>query len=181
MRRLAIIVDTREQNPLDFSPFTHVRVERRKLWPGDYSLKAATRLLAIERKSVSDLVGTLKTGYAGLTATTPKRFDCELLGLAGVIHMGGRAFVLVEPDKFCHKSAEDQINSGDFQSMIPPTTVMRFIETIRHGWRVPVILANSRQHAAEIVVKAVEATDCVKQSWRPFDRWMDEVMNKPMP
>jgi len=172
MRKLAVIIDTREQLPLDFSAFPDVRVERRKAWPGDYTLKAYSRMLAIERKSVADLVGTMCSGYAGLSATSPKRFDCELLGLGGVIHLGGRAFVLVEPDGM-GQTAEEQITAGNYRSMIEPAKVRRFIETIRTGWKIPVILSNSRAHAAEIVVAAVRAADVEKRSWTPFDRWME--------
>ena len=180
MRKLPIIIDTREQTPLDFASFPDVRVERRKLWPGDYSLKAYSRMLAIERKSVSDLIGTMKDGYAGLTATTPKRFDCELLGMGGILYHGGRAFVLVEPDT-AFWTAEGQIAGGHYQAMIPPSTVQAFIDTIRHGWRVPVILAHSRAHAAEIVVAACRAADAAKRSWRPFDRWLAEELSTGTP
>ena len=173
MRKIPLIIDTREQRPLDFSAFPDIRFERRKTWPGDYSLKAYSRMLAIERKSVSDLIGTMKDGYAGLSATSPKRFDCELLGLGGVIHLGGRAFVLVEPDG-AGQTAEEQIDAGNYQAMIPPEKIRGFIGVIRHGWKIPVLLANSRAHAAEIVAAAIRAADVEKLSWRPFDRWMGD-------
>ncbi len=173
MRKLPVVIDTREQRPLDFSAFPNVRIVRCKAWPGDYTLQAYSRMLAIERKSVADLVGTMCGGYAGLTATTPKRFDCELLGLGGVIHLGGRAFVLVEPDGM-GRTAEEQIEAGNYRAMIPPEKVRRFIATIRTGWKVPVLLANSREHAAEIVVAAVTAADVEKRSWTPFDKWLTQ-------
>ena len=179
MRRIPLVIDTREQTPLAFDAMPDIRIERRKLWPGDYSLKAYSRMLAIERKSVSDLIGTMRTGYAGLTATTPKRFDAELLGMAGVIHLGGRAFVLVEPEGE-GETAEAQLRAGHYRAMIPPEQIMAFIDTIRHGWRIPVVLANSRAHAAEIVAAAVRAADICKNSWIAFDDWMGscEHMNK---
>lgn len=154
MRKLPIVIDTREQNPLDFSPFEDVRVVRAELWPGDYSLQAATRMVAVERKSVSDLVGTMTGGYAGFGATTPKRFDRELTALCGYPRRGGRAFVLVEPDVI-GQTAEEQIRSGNYRAMIPPDKVMAFVQTIRDRWLVDVVLAESREHAAQIVVDAV--------------------------
>lgn len=172
MRKIPLIIDTREQRPLDFSAFPGIRFERRKLWPGDYSLKAYSRLLAIERKSVSDLIGTMCEGYAGLSATTPRRFDCELLGMGGIIHVGGRAFVLVEPDGK-GQTAEEQIAAWNYRAMISPDKIMKFVDTIRHGYKVPVYFARSRLHAAEIVVKAVESAHAERHSWTPFDRWMD--------
>lgn len=154
MKRLPIVIDTREQTPLDFSPFPDVRTVRAKLWPGDYSLQAATRMVAIERKSVSDLIGTMKDGYAGFTATSPKRFDCELTALGSYPRRGGRAFVLVEPDVGT-QTAEEQIRAGNYRAMIPPEKVLAFIQTIRDRWLVEVVLAESREHAAEFVVSAV--------------------------
>ena len=171
MRRLCIIVDTREQRPLDFSAVEGVRVERRKIWPGDYSIKAYSRMLAIERKSVSDLVGTMRNGYAGFAATSPKRFDCELLGLGGIIHLGGRAFVLVEPDGL-GQSAREQINTGNYQAAIPPLCVRAFIAAIRNIYRIPLILAESRAQAAEIIISAVRSADIERRCWKPFDDWM---------
>lgn len=53
------IVDSREQLPLDLQP---LQVERRKLDTGDYSLKNYEHLVAIERKSLSDLVGSATFG-----------------------------------------------------------------------------------------------------------------------
>ena len=180
MRKIPVIIDTREQRPLDFAPFPNVRVERRKAWPGDYTLKAYSRMLAIERKSVSDLVGTMCGGYAGLSATTPKRFDCELLGMGGVLHLGGRAFVLVEPDGH-GQTAEEQIAAGNYRAMIPPEKVRRFIDTIRTGWKIPVIMASSREHAAEIVVAAVTAADVERLSWKPFDKWLPPPPGQVLP
>ena len=153
MRKLPIVIDTREQNPLDFSAFEDVRIVRAKLWPGDYSLQAATRMVAIERKSVSDLIGTMTSGYAGFGATSPKRFDCELMALCGYGRRGGRAFVLVEPDE-PRMTAEEQIRSGNYQSLIMPDKVFAFIQSIRDNWLVDVILAESREHAAQFVVDA---------------------------
>lgn len=154
MRKLPIVIDTREQNPLDFSAFEDVRVVRAELWPGDYSLQAATRMVAIERKSVSDLVGTMTGGYAGFGATTPKRFDRELTALGSYPRRGGRAFVLVEPD-VATQSAEEQIRSGNYRAVIEPEKVLSFIQSIRDRWLVDVVLAESRAHAAQFVVEAV--------------------------
>ena len=175
MRKIPIVIDTREQTPLSFDAFPDVRTERRTLWPGDYSLKAASRTIAIERKSVSDLIGTMTGGYAGLTATTPKRFDCELLGLCGILFLGGRAFILVEPDH-PNETAEAQIRAAHYRAMIPPHIVLAFVDTLRHGWRIPVVLANTRDHASEIVATAIRAADAARKSWRPFDRWLKEAL-----
>lgn len=55
---MIIVQDTREQTPLDFSPWS-IKHEVVKLESGDYSLKGKEDLVCIERKSIQDLVNTL--------------------------------------------------------------------------------------------------------------------------
>jgi ERCC4-type nuclease len=54
MTRPTILIDTREQAPFRFS--ADVDVERATLPAGDYSVASCTDRVAIERKSLSDLV-----------------------------------------------------------------------------------------------------------------------------
>ena len=172
MRKLQIVVDTREQNPLNFGAFEDVAVSTAKLWPGDYGLRGAANLAAIERKSVSDLIGTLKEGYAGIASTSPKRFDAELKALRGIALGGGRAMVLVEPDGTAARignTAEEQIRSGDYRSAIKPEHILAFIECIRTSWKVPVVLAASRAHAAEIVYTVLKSVDSIRQCCKAAD------------
>lgn len=51
-----LLVDTREQTPL---VFTHLQSERAALQSGDYSVRGLEDVFAVERKSMSDLVGSL--------------------------------------------------------------------------------------------------------------------------
>ena len=48
-----ILIDSREQRPLAFA---HLPVERAMLDAGDYSVAGLTHLVAVERKSLSDLL-----------------------------------------------------------------------------------------------------------------------------
>ena len=79
---LVILVDTREQMPLDFSPFAAegVSVETGTVWPGDYTIQGWEKSIGFERKSVGDLIGTLKNGYVGKESIRryESRFDLEL-------------------------------------------------------------------------------------------------------
>lgn len=66
-RQFVIIVDSREKDPLDFSPFADcgdckISVERATLNCGDYSLRGWEHHLMIERKSLQDCVSTLTHG-----------------------------------------------------------------------------------------------------------------------
>ena len=54
-----LLVDTREQSPLVFN---HLQSEPASLQSGDYSVRGLEDVFAVERKSMSDLVGSLKSG-----------------------------------------------------------------------------------------------------------------------
>ena len=56
--RPVLVVDTREQNPFDFSRFEgwFSGVERRALKLGDYSISGLEDVCVVERKDLSDLV-----------------------------------------------------------------------------------------------------------------------------
>ena len=51
-----LIIDTREQTPLDFR---HLESERGTLQSGDYSAKGIEESFCVERKTVADLAGSL--------------------------------------------------------------------------------------------------------------------------
>lgn len=97
-KQFSIVQDTREQFPLDFSPFPDVIVEVGMCWPGDYTIRGWEKSIAFERKSVSDLIGTMKDGYVGRHSIRryEARFDQELEEFE---RHYDRAFVIVEPDR----------------------------------------------------------------------------------
>lgn len=175
--KVVIVIDTREKHPLDFSFWKDVKVQYRELWPGDYTVLGGAQYLAIERKSVSDLVGTMKTGYAGIGSTTPKRFDRELMALHSVRARGGEAFVLVEPDgplgTVC--PAYEQIKAHSYRSIIEPYKVIKFIDTIRDRWHVPVHMTDSRTSSAELVYKSASFALAVKRAHMAEDRFADSL------
>lgn len=59
-----VLVDTREQRPFSFARFPNwIGGERTATLPvGDYSIEGMEAILALERKSLEDLVGTLMHG-----------------------------------------------------------------------------------------------------------------------
>jgi DNA excision repair protein ERCC-4 len=65
-----ILVDTREQHPYTFARFEGVTLHPAGLESGDYSLPGHDHLVAIERKTLDDLIGCLTTGR--------ERFEREL-------------------------------------------------------------------------------------------------------
>jgi ERCC4-type nuclease len=62
--RPVVLVDTREQNPFDFSRFEgwFAGIEKRALKLGDYSVAGLEDHCVVERKDLADLVHSLTTG-----------------------------------------------------------------------------------------------------------------------
>ncbi len=56
MKQPTIIIDTREQRPLEFRG---MKTLRRKLEVGDYSVQGLTKSVSVERKSKEDLFSTM--------------------------------------------------------------------------------------------------------------------------
>lgn len=88
-----ILVDTREQNPFEFTDIRdtdgqpiYVYQDRAGLKSGDYSLLGMENQVAIERKSHSDLLGSVTAGR--------KRFQREIERLNEMEH----ASVVIEAD-----------------------------------------------------------------------------------
>ena len=161
-QQLVILVDTREQMPLDFSPFTAegVSVETGTVWPGDYTIQGWEKSIGFERKSVGDLIGTLKNGYVGKDSIRryESRFDLELEEFE---RHYDRAFVLIEPDRpevirqcggdpSC--DAWTQIVNHWYLSAMSPKAVIAFIRALRVEYGCHPYLAASREDAAAELV-----------------------------
>jgi ERCC4-type nuclease len=118
------VADTREQLPWDLSP---LRMTRGTLQSGDYGLEAAPDAVAIERKSLPDLLGCVTNGR--------ERFERELERL--------RAFptraVIVE-------ASWSDLEAGLWQNHVTPKSVTgSVLRWIADG--VPFLLAGDREHA----------------------------------
>ena len=111
-----IIVDTREQEPF---PLEGLRVIRRKLDFGDYSLMGHQKRVAVERKSFEDLFGTL----ASLKSI--ERFERELLR-AG--EAGARLYIVIEADPA-------QVYAGFRMTQVPGRAILERLFKLcsRHG------------------------------------------------
>lgn len=59
---MQIIIDSREQASLDFSPYPDVVAVPGALAVGDYAPRGLEHLVAVERKSLPDLISSLTTG-----------------------------------------------------------------------------------------------------------------------
>lgn len=124
-----ICVDSREQLPWSFSPA--VRVELGVTLPtSDYSLQGATALIAIERKSIPDLVQSC-------ASKERERFWECMRRLGEYEHKA----LIVE-------GSADDVWSGAYRSMATPKSVMATTLAMQIDFGIGVIWAGSRTQAA---------------------------------
>lgn len=125
---IVAVVDTREQTPLDISPF---RVIRKGLPTGDYSILHLEKEIAIERKSLSDLLGCV--------GVHRKRFDAEMKRL---LAYPSRLLVI--------EATWDEIEKGEWRSKLTPNQVIGALA----GWQemgIPIHLAGTHEIAGRVV------------------------------
>lgn len=149
------IVDTREQLPLDLSPLSTISGT---LTTGDYSIRGLEQHVAIERKSLPDLIGCV--------GQERERFDREIVRLLAYPVRG----VVVE-------APWSALEAGDWRSKVTPAAATGSVL----GWiaqGVPFIFAGTRDAAA----RAVSRMCC---SSRPggsgglLDHWLRPWSNRP--
>jgi len=136
---MTIAIDTREQLPFDFSP--DVVVARATLTTGDYSLVGLEEQVAIERKSLNDLVNSV--------IHDRKRFGAELRRLQVMEHRA----VVVEA------SVADVINRR-YRSEAHPNAVLAATNGIFVHYGVPVFFWGSRPHARLLL------EDLLRRIWK---------------
>ncbi|HEX7859129.1 MAG TPA: ERCC4 domain-containing protein [Verrucomicrobiae bacterium] len=98
-----IIIDTREQQPLNFRTLPS---RRGTLQTGDYSVAGAEELFAVERKSIADLVGCC-------SGENRARFERELHRLRG--YRFKRLLIV---------GTETNLTAANYRSAINPSAVM---------------------------------------------------------
>lgn len=124
------IIDTREQDALCLDP---LRVETGTLTTGDYSLKGMEHVVAVERKSLSDLLGCV--------GQQRERFDKEVRRL---LAYPCRALVV--------ESAWPELEAGEWRSKVTPQaaigSLLGWIET-----GLPVVMAGDHERAGRYVAR----------------------------
>ena len=126
-----ILIDTREQTPLvGFTCPTRVCT----LATGDYSVDGCEHLFAVERKTVSDLIGSITTGR--------ERFERELVRLSEM----RRACIVVEGDL-------ESVIDWRYRSNVSPKAIVNSLASFHARFGVPTVFAGSARNAA-IVVEA---------------------------
>jgi DNA excision repair protein ERCC-4 len=128
---LVCVIDSREQTPLDLSPLV---VVTKKLDAGDYSIVGLESRVAIERKTMSDLIGTLTFGR--------ERFERELDRLASY----ERALILVEGDL-------SDVIEGRYRSTVRPQCIVGSFASFFARWGVTTVFVGNRRNA-QIMARA---------------------------
>ncbi len=130
-----VLVDTREQDPFDFSHLTNWigGTKKLKLDVGDYSVVGMERLLRLERKSLTDLISTLMQSR--------KRFFKECEGLARFRH----AALLIEATYEDVKSFYEE----EMCTSAHPNAVSGSLDAVEARYRIPVIYTSRYRPLAE--------------------------------
>ena len=121
--QITIKIDTREQQPYEFENPS----EMGTLSIGDYSLRGAEHLIAVERKELNDLIGCLTTDR--------ERFEKELYK--------GRAldyFALV-----IEASLADLVN-GHYRSEMNPKSAIQSLLAFSIRYRLPIWFCENRKY-----------------------------------
>ena len=129
-----LVVDTREQNPFDFSRFQgwFSGIERRALKLGDYSIAGLEDLCVVERKGLSDLVRSF--------TVERKVFVARLRRMAEYPHC-----LLVVT------AALSQVKSPYPHSAVNPNQITQSLIAVLAGLGVPFICAETHEMGEEIL------------------------------
>lgn len=132
--RPTLLIDTREQNPLDLSRFEgwFSGVERRALAIGDYSIAGMEEVCVVERKDLSDLVHSFTADRTVFVKRIKKMsaYPHKLLVIT---------------------AAMSQVKSRYPFSSFNPNRVMQALIATLAGWGVPFLCTETHELGEEIV------------------------------
>ena len=129
-----ILVDTREQNPFNFSRFKgwFAGVENKALTLGDYSIAGLEDACVVERKDLSDLVHSCTVDRIA--------FVKRLRLMARYPH---RLLVVTSP--------LSQVKSRYAHTNLDPNRVMQFLVAVLAGLQVPFVCSETHELGEELV------------------------------
>jgi len=131
-----IIIDTREQNALPFRTGSKNTIEIKTLNVGDYSLRGHEDKIAIERKSLPDLFGTLGSGH--------KRFKKELERAQKLDYFA----IVIEGnyDKVLNKDFD-----GSHYTKMQGYVITSILFTIHMKYKIPIFFCEDRYQSVKII------------------------------
>jgi len=141
-----IIVDSREQRPL----FTK-NIIKKGLKTGDYSFvfeeKDYSDIVVFERKSVTDIVGTLTRGH--------ERFSRELERARSIKHF----FIIVDESYYKLRTltfkGSEYLNKKKLSYTV--ATVRKIVQTLRVKYGVQIIFCDTRTESKLVIKELIEA------------------------
>jgi len=130
---MLILVDTREQRPYDFlSQAGDIETAKATLPLGDYSLEGFTHKVALERKSLPDLVMCL--------GVERERFAREMLKASAL-----ESFAVVI------EATWQQLLDGKYRSNLNPASAVASIQAFMSRYRVPFFFTGTRENGEAFV------------------------------
>jgi len=140
MIKCTAIIDTREQRPvtLEYKKGVVMPSESGTLYTGDYSLKGFENFVAIERKSIDDLMGCI--------GTHRERFNREIIRLKGY-----------EVKCIVAEATWARIEKGDYRSRVHSSAA---IGTLM-GWiaeGIPICMADNHKRAGVFIARMLYIT-----------------------
>jgi len=139
--QVVAIIDTREQLPLDLAP---LNVEPGTLPTGDYSVKGLESIVAIERKSLTDLLGCI--------GQDRERFEREVMRL---LAYPVRAIII--------EATWQEVEAGQWRSKVTPAAAVGSLL----GWiaaGVPVVMTGDHTRAGRYVSRLLFTA--ARRRWR---------------
>jgi ERCC4-type nuclease len=138
---IVAVIDTREQLPLDLEPLQTVTGT---LATGDYSVRGLETVVAVERKSLGDLLACV--------GQERERFDREVLRL---LAYPTRCLVI--------ESTWQELEVGSWRSQVTPAAAVGSVL----GWvtaGLPVVMAGNHERAGRIVGRILYTA--ARRRWR---------------
>ncbi|QDP57870.1 MAG: putative ERCC4 domain-containing protein [Prokaryotic dsDNA virus sp.] len=126
-----IVVDSREQKPL-----WKKNLIVKKLDVGDYSIEGYENKIAIERKSLSDLFGTLGGGH--------KRFKKELERAESYEYFA----IVIEGN---YRSIRDKKFEGSFYCKMKGYVIIKILFTLHMKYKINFFMVNDRNEAKSVI------------------------------
>ena len=149
--QLTAIVDTREQTPLDLAPLQTVAGT---LATGDYSIAGLEHVIAIERKSETDMLACM--------GSERKRFDREVQRL---LAYPCRALII--------ESSWHKFEHGGWRSRVTPTAAVGSLL----GWSamgLPIVMVGDHERAGRYVARLLFIA--ARRRWREVRALVDGIV-----
>jgi DNA excision repair protein ERCC-4 len=151
--QVTAIIDTREQHPLNLDPLP---VETGTLTTGDYSIRGLEHVIAVERKSLADMLGCIGGGR--------ERFEREVQRL---LAYPCRALVI--------ESTWPEIETGDWRSKIKPAAAIgSLLGWIEQG--LPVVMCGDHDRAGQYVARLLFTS--ARRRWRELRAFGESALRE---